>query len=65
MTRQVIDRAKADVTMGRRGDYGFDAPYALVAFATVGAACAVVAIASLWSQQTVAGAQTRRTSGDC
>jgi len=40
------------MTMGRRGDYGFDAPYALVTFAAVGAACAVVAIASLWRQHT-------------
>src|SRR4051812_44651608 len=31
-----------------RGDYGFDAPYALVAFAVVGTACAIAAIVSLW-----------------
>ena len=35
--------------MQRRGDYGYDAPYALIAFAAVGAACAVAAIASLAS----------------
>jgi arsenite methyltransferase len=38
--------------MEGRGDYGFDAPYALVAFAALGAASAVAAIASLWSHQT-------------
>jgi arsenite methyltransferase len=35
--------------MERRGDYGFDAPYALVMFAAVGGAAAVGAIASWWS----------------
>jgi arsenite methyltransferase len=34
--------------MERRGDYGFDAPYALVAFAAVGAVSAVAAIVSWW-----------------
>jgi Ribosomal protein L31 len=29
--------------MERRGDYGYDAPYALVTFAAVGTACAIVA----------------------
>jgi arsenite methyltransferase len=35
--------------MERHGDYGFDAPYALVAFAALGTASAVAAIALLWS----------------
>jgi arsenite methyltransferase len=39
------------VTMERRGDYGFDAPYALVTFAALGAASAVAAIAAAWSHQ--------------
>jgi SAM-dependent methyltransferase len=34
----------------RRGDYGFDAPYALVAFAGVGIACAVLAVVAWWIQ---------------
>jgi arsenite methyltransferase len=33
--------------MARRGDYGFDAPYALIAFAVAGAVSAVTAIVSL------------------
>jgi arsenite methyltransferase len=37
--------------MERRGDYGFDAPYALVAFAALGAAGAVAAIVSVWTRQ--------------
>lgn len=37
--------------MERRGDYGFDAPYALMAFAAVGAAATVAAIWSVWSHQ--------------
>ena len=37
--------------MERRGDYGYDAPYALVAFAALGAASAVAAIVSWWSQR--------------
>ena len=32
------------------GDYGYDAPYALVAFAALGAVSAVAAIVSSWSQ---------------
>jgi arsenite methyltransferase len=32
--------------MKRRGDYGFDAPYALVTFAALGAASVVAAIAA-------------------
>ena len=35
----------------RRGDYGYDAPYALVAFAVLGAACEVVAIVALWGHR--------------
>jgi arsenite methyltransferase len=38
-----------DGTMERRGDYGFDAPYALVMFAALGGAAAVAAIAAWWS----------------
>jgi SAM-dependent methyltransferase len=34
----------------RRGDYGFDAPYALLAFAGVGSACAVLAVVAWWKQ---------------
>ena len=37
--------------MERHGDYGYDAPYALVSFAALGAASVVAAIASLWSHQ--------------
>lgn len=37
--------------MKPRGDYGYDAPYALVAFASLGAASAIVAIASWWSDR--------------
>jgi arsenite methyltransferase len=39
------------VAMERRGDYGFDAPYALVIFAALGAASGVAAIASWWTHQ--------------
>ena len=39
------------MTMERRGDYGFDAPYGLVAFAAVGAASAVAATVSGWTYQ--------------
>jgi arsenite methyltransferase len=34
----------------RRGDYGFDAPYALLAFAGVGIVCAVLAVVAWWIQ---------------
>jgi SAM-dependent methyltransferase len=37
--------------MERRGDYGYDAPYALVAFATLGAASTVAALVSWWSHR--------------
>jgi len=37
--------------MERHGDYGYDAPYALVAFAGLGAASLVVAIVSWWSRR--------------
>ncbi len=37
--------------MERHGDYGYDAPYALVSFAVLGAASAVAAIVSWWSQR--------------
>src|SRR4030095_13051066 len=36
--------------MERRGDYGYDAPYALVAFATAGMASAMAAICACGSQ---------------
>ena len=36
--------------MARNGDYGYDAPYALVAFGTIGAAGLVGAIVSWWRQ---------------
>ena len=36
--------------MERRGDYGYDAPYALVAFTVVGTACAIVAFLAWRSQ---------------
>ena len=35
----------------RHGDYGYDAPYALVAFAALGAASVIAAIVSWWSQR--------------
>ena len=37
-------------TMERRGDYGFDAPYALIAFAAAGAAATVAGIAVWWTR---------------
>jgi arsenite methyltransferase len=37
--------------MERHGDYGYDAPYALVTFATLGTVSAVAAIASWWSHR--------------
>jgi arsenite methyltransferase len=39
------------VTNGRRGNYGFDAPYALVMFAVAGTGMAAAAIWSLWTHQ--------------
>jgi ubiquinone/menaquinone biosynthesis C-methylase UbiE len=36
--------------MDRHGDYGYDAPYALVMFAAIGIACAVVTVLALRSQ---------------
>jgi ubiquinone/menaquinone biosynthesis C-methylase UbiE len=36
--------------MARHGDYGYDAPYALIAFATLGTVTAVAAIVSWWTQ---------------
>src|SRR6476620_1954992 len=38
--------------MGRKGDYGYDAPYALKAFAALGAASVVAAIVARWKQNT-------------
>jgi arsenite methyltransferase len=35
--------------MGRHGDYGFDAPHALVAFAALGGASEIVAIVAWWT----------------
>ena len=40
-----------DGTMERRGDYGFDAPYALIMFAVAGTAMAIAAIWSWWTHQ--------------
>ena len=37
--------------MERRGEYGYDAPYALVAFSALGAVSVVAAVAVLWSQR--------------
>src|SRR5712691_8773262 len=37
--------------MERRGDYGYDAPYALVIFSALGAASLVAAIVSWWTQR--------------
>jgi len=39
------------VTMERRGDYGYDAPYALLAFSALGAASLVAAFISWWSER--------------
>jgi arsenite methyltransferase len=39
------------VTMERRGDYGYDAPYALVIFTALGAVSLVAAIVFWWSQR--------------
>ena len=36
--------------MDRQGDYGYDAPYALITFAALGAASVVAAIVSWWRQ---------------
>jgi arsenite methyltransferase len=44
------------VMMERHGDYGYDAPYALVTFAALGAASVVTAIVSWWSQRGHLGA---------
>jgi cyclopropane fatty-acyl-phospholipid synthase-like methyltransferase len=37
--------------MKPRGDYGYDAPYALIAFASIGAASVIAAIGSWWSHR--------------
>ena len=37
--------------MDRNGEYGYDAPYALIAFATLGAASVVAAFVSWWMQR--------------
>jgi len=37
--------------MERRGDYGYDAPYALIAFAAVGTASLAVALVSWWNHR--------------
>ena len=37
--------------MERHGDYGYDAPYALLTFAALGAASVVAAIVSWWNQR--------------
>src|SRR4029450_8805991 len=40
--------------MDRHGDYGFDAPYALIAFATLGMVAVAAAIVSWWKQNHLA-----------
>jgi arsenite methyltransferase len=50
---RVVSRRRSDenvAAMERRGDYGYDAPYALVTFAAVGTACAIAAIVAWRSQ---------------
>jgi ubiquinone/menaquinone biosynthesis C-methylase UbiE len=37
--------------MERRGDYGYDAPYALLAFAALGTASVLAAVVSWWNQR--------------
>jgi arsenite methyltransferase len=37
--------------MERHGDYGYDAPYALIAFAAIGSVTAVAAVVSWWIEQ--------------
>ena len=37
--------------MERHGDYGYDAPYALIAFAAIGSVSAVAAIVAWWIEQ--------------
>lgn len=41
--------------MEQRGDYGYDAPYALVAFAALGTGSVIMAIVSWWAQRHLAG----------
>jgi ubiquinone/menaquinone biosynthesis C-methylase UbiE len=41
----------ADSPVPPRADYGYDAPYALIAFAGAGSACVAVAVAALWNHQ--------------
>ena len=38
-------------SMKPRGDYGYDAPYALIAFASLASACAIAAIVSWWTDR--------------
>ena len=38
------------IAMDRKGDYGYDAPYALMTFAALGSVAAVAAIVSWWRQ---------------
>ncbi len=40
----------------RRADYGYDAPYALLAFAVLGAACEILALVALSNHRTAAAA---------
>src|SRR5262245_20065833 len=42
-------RGECRTIMDRRGDYGYDAPYALVAFTALGGVCLVVALAGWWA----------------
>ena len=43
-------QAVANQMMDRKGDYGYDAPYALMTFAALGASAVVAAIVAWWSQ---------------
>ena len=47
--RRSADVSETGVTE-RRGDYGYDAPYALVIFGAVGSAFTIAAVASWWIQ---------------
>ena len=54
MALSIVLRGHSDdnvVTMERHGDYGYDAPYALVTFAVLGAVSVVAAIVSWWNQR--------------
>src|SRR2546425_1415803 len=50
-TNSTLARGILHHDVGRRGDYGYDAPYALISFAVLGAAATFTAIALVWSQR--------------